>query len=217
MGAWRRLQSGGLLPGRGADWDWLLRAAPKVPPTATLLLLYQWPYGMLKEPRPSADLYASLAQALQRGAASPAGEDDGAEPEAASQGAPDERGGSPPCSSQRRAFEAALTTFTPDEAVLALHTAQTAPGTKGTYVAALPLYQLACQAAGHSQWPLTVRSPEGLADYLRVSQAYQGPAVYFCAIVNEARSYGQAPIAPPNSGSALRHAAALKVVIILIY
>ena len=61
---------------------------------------------MLKEPRPSADFYARLAQVLQRGAASPAGEDHRAEPEAASPGAVDEREG-PPRPSQRRTSEAA--------------------------------------------------------------------------------------------------------------
>ena len=63
--------------------------------------------------------------------------------------------------------------FSREEAVAALHTEWTAPGTKGTYTAALPLYQRAYKA-GPGQWPLTVRPLEVFAGDLQVSPSTKG-------------------------------------------
>ena len=85
--ALQRLRCSGLLPSRGPDWVRLLQTVHSVPLTITLPLLCQWPYGMLKEPCLATDFYVSLTKALQRGADSPAGQEDGVGARAASQDA----------------------------------------------------------------------------------------------------------------------------------
>ena len=76
--------------------------------------------------------------------------------------------------------------------VAALRNARTAESTKHTHRSALPLYEASCQKLALPPWPPTDRTLEVFAGYLKESEAYLNPAVYFWAIVEHGRCSGAA-------------------------
>ena len=72
----------------------------------------------------------------------------------------------------------------PAEALQAIHGARTAESTKGTYRAALPLYEAACARGRLDPWPPSRDTLNLFAGYLKVSSAFESPVTYWWAIVD---------------------------------
>ena len=85
------------------------------------------------------------------------------------------------------AFYATLEAVPPEEAVRALQSARLAESTKGTYRAAVPLYEASCSKGALRPWPPSRDSLALFAAYMKVSLAFASPATYWWAIVEEGR------------------------------
>ena len=198
VAALARLRQGGLLPGSGPDWDKLLRCVEELPACLPVESLPQWRWQALPQRRalrPPARFWADVMGALARACDAP-------KPGAASASACVVRApvasvlspaSAAPARSPRKhtknqaAFLAAVESVTPAEAVRALQEARTATSTKGTYRAALPLYEAACARGASPPWPPSKESLAVFAGYLKVSEAFASPATYWWAVVEEAR------------------------------
>ena len=81
--------------------------------------------------------------------------------------------------SNQTTFCAAVVSLPPAEALQAIHGARTAKSPKGTYRAAVPLYEAAC-ARGHlDPWPPSRDTLRLFAGYLKVSSAFGSPVTYW--------------------------------------
>ena len=85
------------------------------------------------------------------------------------------------------AFYATVEPVPPSEAVWAIQDARTAASTKGTYRAALPLYEAACLKGGLVPWPPSRDTLDLFAGYLKDRMAFASPSTYWWAVVDEAR------------------------------
>ena len=85
------------------------------------------------------------------------------------------------------AFYAAVESVPALDALQLIRSARTADSTKGTYRAAVPLYEVACAKVGLAPWPPSQDTLYLFAGYLKVSMAFAAPATYWWAIVDEAR------------------------------
>ena len=73
------------------------------------------------------------------------------------------------------AFYAAVASVPPAEALQAIHGARTAESTKGTYRAAVPLYEAACARGRLDPWPPSRDTLNLFAGYLKVTSAFASP------------------------------------------
>ena len=201
VAALARLRSGGLRPQDGPAWAQLLRCVRLLPRTLPLGELHLWPWGSLplcpaQRPPPEfwAEVMARLPRATQASRTTPVVAPAPRPcPVATPAPRPVLRTVGP---AQRRptrnqtAFYAAVASVPPAEALQAIHGARTAESTKGTYRAAVPLYEAACVRGRLDPWPPSRDTLNLFAGYLKVSSAFASPVTYWWAIVDASRERG---------------------------
>ena len=180
--ALRALRTSGLRVADEAEWALLLGSVAGIDQSVTTALLLRWAWSSLPEPRPPKAFWRDVLIGLAEAQASP--------PRVVmAQGVV---GGGLAATPHRQKFKQALDRLQPFEVVASLRNTRMAESMKHTHRSALPLYEASCQKLGLPPWPPTDRTLEVFAGYLKESEAYLNPAVYFWAIVEHGRSLGAA-------------------------